>query len=136
MGSFRLATGNSASSRKIQFHWVSIGDSGEVIRPFMQDGTYPPRNFATLGPLWLQPPFTRGSISCFHMSFLLFSTGQILDLIHHIAILQSPVFLLNSCSPHLRDTLSNMLPTYLGPPFSEVTELICRVPSILFSQSP
>ena len=24
----------------------------------MQDGTYPTRNFATLGPLWLQPPFT------------------------------------------------------------------------------
>jgi len=84
MGSFRLAAGNSASSRKIQFHRVSIGDSGEVIRPFMQDGTYPPRNFATLGPLWLQPPFTMGSISCFHMSFLLYSTGQISDLIHHI----------------------------------------------------
>jgi len=24
----------------------------------MQDGTYPPRNFATLGPLLLQPMFT------------------------------------------------------------------------------
>jgi len=24
----------------------------------MQVGTYPTRNFATLGPLWLQPPFT------------------------------------------------------------------------------
>jgi len=24
----------------------------------MQDGTYPPRNFATFGPLGLQPPFT------------------------------------------------------------------------------
>ena len=26
-------------------------DSGEVVTPFMQDGTYPTRNFATLGPL-------------------------------------------------------------------------------------
>jgi len=24
----------------------------------MQDGTYPPRNFATLGPSGLRPPFT------------------------------------------------------------------------------
>jgi len=24
----------------------------------MQVGTYPTRNFANLGPLWLQPPFT------------------------------------------------------------------------------
>lgn len=31
----------------------------------MQDGTYPSRNFATFGPLWLQPPFTGDSIlSC------------------------------------------------------------------------
>jgi hypothetical protein len=28
----------------------------------MQDGTYPPRNFATLGPSELQPPFTLGSV--------------------------------------------------------------------------
>jgi hypothetical protein len=30
----------------------------------MQVGTYPTRNFATLGPSRLQPPFTLGSIQC------------------------------------------------------------------------
>jgi len=35
-----------------------IGDSEAVVTPFMQDGTYPPRNFATFGPSGLQPPFT------------------------------------------------------------------------------
>ena len=42
--------GNSASSRRIQFHWDHIGDSGEVMTPFMQVGTYPTMNFVTLGP--------------------------------------------------------------------------------------
>ena len=40
----------SASARKFQFHWTYIGDSGEVVTPFMQVGNYPTRNFATLGP--------------------------------------------------------------------------------------
>ena len=48
----------AASSRKIQFRRASIGDSRAVVTPFMQDGTYPPRNFATLGPSGLRPPFT------------------------------------------------------------------------------
>nr|QCU82598.1 hypothetical protein [Pseudourostyla cristata] len=39
-----------------------IGDSEAVVTPFMQDGTYPPRNFATFGPSRLQPPFTGTSI--------------------------------------------------------------------------
>ena len=96
MGSFRLVTKNSASSRKVQFHWVNNRDSGEIVMPFMQDGTYPPRNFATLGPLWLQPPFTLVSLQCIHISALLKSTGQASDPILHFWILQSPVFLLNS----------------------------------------
>jgi len=62
LGSFRLALENSASSRKVQFHWDGTGDSGTVVMPFMQDGIYPPRNFATLGPSELQPPFTQGSV--------------------------------------------------------------------------
>ena len=41
----------SASARRIQFHWVSAGDSGEVVTPFVQVGTYPTRNFATFEPL-------------------------------------------------------------------------------------
>jgi len=50
----------TASSRLFQFHQVCVGDSKEVIIPFMQVGTYPTRNFATLGPSELQPPFTGG----------------------------------------------------------------------------
>ena len=34
-----------------QFPRDQASDSGEVVTPFMQDGTYPSRNFATLGPL-------------------------------------------------------------------------------------
>lgn len=41
----------SASSRKIQFHWVDIGDSGKVVTPFMHVGIYPTGNYATLEPL-------------------------------------------------------------------------------------
>ena len=48
----------SASSRIFQFHQAYIGDSREVVTPFMQVGTYPTRNFATFGPSELQPPFT------------------------------------------------------------------------------
>jgi len=62
MGSFRLTSENSASSRKGQFHWNDTGDSEEIVTSFMQDGTYPPRNFGTLGPSELQPPFTQGSV--------------------------------------------------------------------------
>ena len=57
--------GNSASSRRIQFHWDHIGDSGEVMTPFMQVGTYPTMNFVTLGPSELRPPFTGRSIQSF-----------------------------------------------------------------------
>jgi len=48
----------SASSRRIQFHGAHAGDSGAVVTPFMRVGTYPTRNFATLGQLELLPPFT------------------------------------------------------------------------------
>jgi len=47
-----------AFSQVFQFHQVRIGDSRELITPFMQDGTYPSRNFATFGPSELRPPFT------------------------------------------------------------------------------
>ena len=45
-GVFPSNHANSASSRRIQFHWVDVGDSGEIVTPFMQVGTYPTRNFA------------------------------------------------------------------------------------------
>jgi len=47
-----------AFSQLLRFHKDNVGDSGAVVTPFMQDGTYPPRNFATLGPSGLRPPFT------------------------------------------------------------------------------
>ncbi len=65
----------------------------------MHVGTYPTRNFATLGPSELRPPFTGALIQCFHTSFLPSSTGQVSDPIRHLTILQSLVFLLNSRSP-------------------------------------
>lgn len=39
--------------------------------PFMQDKTYLPMNFATLGPSWLQPPFTE--VSILSLSLFLFT---------------------------------------------------------------
>jgi len=37
----------------------------------MQDGTYPTRGFATLGPLELQPPFATTYIQCLkHLLFV------------------------------------------------------------------
>jgi len=70
----------------------------------MRVRTYLTRNFATLGPLWLQPPFTVGYIQRLHASFSLHSTWQVSDLILHFIILQSLVFLINSRSPLLSAT--------------------------------
>ena len=65
----------------------------------MQDGTYPPRNFATLGPSELQPPFTEAYTGRLHTLLLLNGTGQVSNPIRHIAISQSSVFLVNSRPP-------------------------------------
>ena len=61
----------------------------------MQVGTYPTRNFATLGPLWLQPPFTetyqQTDITQNIVSF--FSTGQASDpILHYKNLAESCVF--------------------------------------------
>jgi len=75
----------SASSRRIQFHRVHVGDSGAVVTPFVQVATYATRNFATLGQLELLPPFTGASIqSLSHFSFRPSSTGQVSDSIHRV----------------------------------------------------
>ena len=50
-GVFPSCYGYCASSRRLQFHRVSRGDSAQVVTPFVRVGTYPTRNFATLGPL-------------------------------------------------------------------------------------
>ena len=43
--------GYTAFSPRLQFHRASGRDSVEIVTPFVQVGTYPTRNFATLGPL-------------------------------------------------------------------------------------
>ena len=68
--------------------------------PFMHVGTYPTRNFATLGLLELQPPFTKQFIRCVNILLQVFGTGQASGPILHLAILQSPVFLRNSRHSH------------------------------------
>lgn len=61
-GVFPSSCNYSESAQRFQFRWISAGDSGEVVTSFMQVTTYVTRGFATLGPLWLQPPFTGGYI--------------------------------------------------------------------------
>ena len=100
--------------------------------PFMQDKTYLPRNFATLGPSELQPPFPLDSNQYFHISCSLLGTGQASDPIVLFTNLQSPVFLINSPSCHFHVSVIFSYPGLLSP---KVTVLICRVPSILLSQS-
>src|SRR2546421_3294656 len=50
-GVFLSRCGKSESSPILQFRRAYGGDSRQVVTPFMQVGTYPTRNFATLGPL-------------------------------------------------------------------------------------
>lgn len=97
---------NSASARRIQFHWVYVGDSGAVVTPFMRVDNYSTRNFATLGPSELRPPFTGPEVQSFHIIYghlspEVSSTGQASDPIRHLSILQSPVFLVNSRHPRV-----------------------------------
>ena len=86
----------SVSSRTFQVHQAHVRDSGEVVTPFMQVGTYPTRNFATFGPSELQPPFTGDYFQSRSLSILPFSTGQVSVPIHLFSNLQRLVFLLNS----------------------------------------
>jgi hypothetical protein len=67
------------------------------VAPFMRVGNYPTRNFATLGHSGLMPPLAGTYICSFKNHFISFdNTWQASDLIHHLTISQSPVFLLNS----------------------------------------
>ena len=132
---FPSGCGYSASSRRIQFHWSHIGDSGEVVTPFVRVGTHPTRNFATLGPSELQPPFTGASSLCVNTSFSPSGTGQVSVPIHPFSSLQRPVFLVNS-RPSLFSDTSKRIQFFLGTPFPEVTESICRVPSLYFFRAP
>ena len=81
----------------------------------MHVGTYPTKDFATLGPSELQPPFTEVYIQSLYTKISPFSTGQASDPIHRVTTLQSPVFLVNS-----RPSLFYATPK--GPLYPEVTE--------------
>jgi hypothetical protein len=50
-GVFPSSSGKPVSSPALQFHRVSRRDSAQIVTPFVRVGTYPTRNFATLGPL-------------------------------------------------------------------------------------
>ena len=119
----------SVSSHLFRFHRNSIRDSGAVVTPFMQDGTYPSRNFATLGPSGLRPPFTGVYKKCVNKIFLPCSTGQVSDFIHHLLNLaKSYVFIKQSLPPLFCYLKSSSYP--------EVTKLICLVPLILLFLIP
>jgi hypothetical protein len=50
-GVFLSCRGKPVSSRVLQFRRAPCRDSAQVVTPFVRVGTYPTRNFATLGPL-------------------------------------------------------------------------------------
>ena len=50
-GVFLSCRGQAASSRPPQFRRAPRRDSAQLVTPFVRVGTYPTRNFATLGPL-------------------------------------------------------------------------------------
>ena len=81
----------------------------------MRVDNYSTRNFATLGPSELRPPFTGPEVQSFHgrsrghLSHEVSSTGQASDPIRHLSILQSPVFLVNSRHPRVVPPLLELL---------------------------
>jgi hypothetical protein len=50
-GVFLSCRGSAVSSPPLQFRRVLRRDSAQIVLPFVRVGTYPTRNFATLGPL-------------------------------------------------------------------------------------
>ena len=50
-GVFLSCRGSTVSSPFLQFRRVPRRDSAQIVIPFVRVGTYPTRNFATLGPL-------------------------------------------------------------------------------------
>jgi len=116
-----LLRANTASAQQIQFRRQGAGDSGAVVTPFMQDGTYPPRNFATLGPSGVRPPFTGTYVEDLPPRFMSQHRAGVRLYTSSFDFAKSCVF--KKQSP---------LPLYcgqVGTPFSEVTGPICRVPS-------
>ena len=87
----------TTSSREFQFHRANTGDSRAVVTPFMQDGTYPPRNFATLGPSGLWPPFTGIYKNSFHyFNFILQHWAGVRFYTSYLNLAKSYVFIKQS----------------------------------------
>jgi len=109
----------AASSRKIQFRRANFGDSRAVVTPFMQDGTYPPRNFATLGPSGLWPPFTGVLIFCYkqkivtlqHRAGVRFYTSYLNLAESCVFIKQSLLSLFSRLKPSLSQSYRVILPS-------------------------
>ena len=120
-----------ASARRIQFHWIDTGDSGEVVTPFVQAGTYPPRNFATFEPLQLRLPFTVGFYSLLsQILFTLQHWAGVRPYTSYYYLAEPCVFIKQSLPPFLCHQFFK-----IGHPFPEVTDVICRVPSISLFQA-
>ena len=140
----------SASARTVQLHRGQEGDSEEVVPPFMHVGTYPTRNFATLGPSELRPPFAGASGRGVNLLPSPSGTGQVSVSLHPLSSSQRPVFLLNSRSLLFSDTYNRIkeqintlkspwrdsFNSNVGTPSSEGTGSICRVPSSCFARTP
>ena len=71
-GVFPSCCGKAASSPPLLFHRIGCGDSAQVVTLFMRVGTYPTRNFATLGPSELRPLFTGASVASFTLRLTCF----------------------------------------------------------------
>lgn len=103
-----------------------FGDSEAVVTPFMQDGTYPPRNFATFGPSGLQPPFTGTQTDTLYVQFFILQHRAGVRLYTSLLNLAESCVFNKQSPPPLFSCL-------FSTPSPEVTELICRVPSNIFS---
>jgi len=66
------------------------------------------------------PPFARTYIQSLHLFISFYRTGQASDLIHHLTILQSPVFLLNSRRSQLSMTRTKIALIHLYPSIQRI----------------
>jgi hypothetical protein len=137
-GVFPSSHKTSASARTIQIHRTYEGDSGEVVIPFMHVGTYPTRNFATLGPSELQPPFTGVLDLRVNVHFSPSSTGQVSVPIHPLSSLQRPVFLVNSRPSLFSDTSKKIISNFFWVLFfpklqSQFAEFLLHISFARFS---
>lgn len=123
---------NSVSSRKLQFQKVDNGDSGTIVTSLIPAHTCWANDYATLGPSELQPPLIGGYFyACTY--YISRPTPGRRQTLYGFLILQCLVFLVNSRRPRFHADLVFYIKV---PPYSKVTELICKVPSLSFARTP